>query len=208
MAALRYNSVKSRAEAEMTEKRSRFIATVKPVNSEDEALEFLAEIRRKYWDAKHNVYAYVIRENNIQRYSDDGEPAGTAGAPVLEYLKKQNLSNLAVVVTRYFGGILLGTGGLVRAYSQSARLGVEAAGIVEMIECMRVTVGCDYTLLGIVRNEISKFDLVNGDIIYTDKVEIPLYVPTPEVELFASRIESATNAKANVSIGESCYIAK
>jgi len=205
MSALKYNTVENQGEAELVEKRSRFIATVKPVYTEDEALEFLASLRQKYWDARHNVYAYIIRENNIQRYSDDGEPAGTAGVPVLDFLKKQDLHDLIVVVTRYFGGVLLGTGGLVRAYSKSAKLGVEAAGVLEMLECAYVTIDCDYTLLGIIQNEISKFDLIKEEIIYTDKVKIPLYIPTETVERFVSKITSATNAYATVTVGETCY---
>lgn len=123
----RYMTVKDRGIAEIVEKRSRFIATVIPIENEAQALEFLDSTRRKYWDATHNVYAYITRENNIERYSDDGEPSGTAGVPVLDMLKKEGLTNIAVVVTRYFGGTLLGTGGLVHAYSKSAKAGVEAA---------------------------------------------------------------------------------
>lgn len=205
MPALKYNTIKTLGKAELVEKRSRFIATVKPVYTEEEALEFLAQLRQKYWDARHNVYAYIIRENNIQRYSDDGEPAGTAGVPVLDFLKKQDLHDLIVVVTRYFGGVLLGTGGLVRAYSKSAKLGVEAAGVLEMLECTHVTIDCDYTLLGIVQNEISKFDLIKEEIVYTDKVSIPLYIPTEETERFVSKITSATNAYAKITVGETCY---
>ncbi len=205
MSILKYNTIKNQADAEMVEKRSRFIATVKPVKSEEEALEFLASLRQKYWDAKHNVYAYIIRENNIQRYSDDGEPAGTAGVPVLDYLKKQDLHDLIVVVTRYFGGILLGTGGLVRAYSKSAKLGVEAAGMLEMLRCTSVTVECDYTLLGIIQNEISKFDLIKEEIIYTDKVKIPLYIPSENTEAFIKKITSATNASAKITVGDTAF---
>ena len=116
-----YTTLAREAEAEIMEKRSRFIATVKPVETEAEALAFLEGLRKTYWDATHNVYAYILEENNIMRYSDDGEPSGTAGLPVLDMLKKEGLTNLIVVVTRYFGGILLGTGGLVHAYSKSAK---------------------------------------------------------------------------------------
>ena len=112
-----YNTVARFAAAEITEKRSRFIASVQPVTTEEEALAFLNAQRQKYWDASHNVYAYILEQNQIMRYSDDGEPGGTAGLPVLDMLKKEALTNLIVVVTRYFGGILLGTGGLVHAYS-------------------------------------------------------------------------------------------
>ena len=151
-----YITVKSSAAAEITEKRSRFIASVKPVSTEDEALEFLNGLKQKYWNATHNVYAYIIEGNNIMRYSDDGEPGGTAGLPVLEILKKEGLTNIIVVVTRYFGGVLLGTGGLVHAYSKSAKAGVEAAEIIEMVLCRRIDIDIDYTLLGKLQNELSK----------------------------------------------------
>ena len=120
----KYLTVKKYGEGELTIKRSRFISSVKPVQTEDEAIAFVSEIKAKYPDARHNVYAYIIEENNVMRYSDDGEPAGTGGVPVLDLLRKENLTNLAVVVTRYFGGILLGTGGLVHAYSSAAKEGI------------------------------------------------------------------------------------
>ena len=116
-----YKTIENYGTAETVEKRSRFIAHARPVSSETEALEYLNSLKQKYWDARHNVYAYIIRENNIVRYSDDGEPGGTAGLPVLEILKREELSDIIVVVTRYFGGILLGTGGLVHAYSRRQR---------------------------------------------------------------------------------------
>ena len=118
-----YKTVKDIGIAEIVEKRSRFIASVRPVSSEEDALEYLNMLKQKYWDARHNVYAYIIRENNIMRYSDDGEPSGTAGVPVLDILKREELTDVIVVVTRYFGGILLGTGGLVHAYSKAAKEG-------------------------------------------------------------------------------------
>ena len=127
-----YKTVKHMATDEIVEKRSRFIADVKPVETEEEAVAFLEEIKKKYWDARHHVYAYILEENNIQRYSDDGEPAGTAGVPVLDMIKKEGLTNLIVVVTRYFGGIKLGAGGLVRAYSKSVLETLSIAEIVDM----------------------------------------------------------------------------
>ena len=117
-----YKTVKTESHDEFTEKRSRFIGYVKPVKTEDEATGFISSIRSKHWDARHNVYAYSLREGNIKRYSDDGEPSGTAGMPVLDVITKNEVYDVCVVVTRYFGGVLLGTGGLVRAYSQGAKL--------------------------------------------------------------------------------------
>lgn len=123
-----YITLAKEAKAEIVEKRSRFIATVRPVETEEDALAFLNQLRQDYWDATHNVYAYILEENQLTRYSDDGEPGGTAGMPVLDILRREKLSNLIVVVTRYFGGTLLGTGGLVHAYSKAAKAGIEAAG--------------------------------------------------------------------------------
>lgn len=200
-----YRTVEKEASAEIIEKRSRFIATVKPVASEQEALEFLNSLRQEYWDATHNVYAYIIEENNIMRYSDDGEPSGTAGMPVLDILKKEGLTNLIVVVTRYFGGILLGTGGLVHAYSKSAKAGVTAAGITDMALCRELTVGCDYTLLGKIQNELHNMEVIIGETVYKDNVEIPLYVPVGEYDRVKATIVEITNAKAILKDGDTAY---
>ena len=125
-----YKTVKIESSDEFTEKRSRFIGYVKPVKTEAEATEFINSIRSKHWDARHNVYAYSLREGNIKRYSDDGEPSGTAGMPVLDVITKNEVYDVCVVVTRYFGGVLLGTGGLVRAYSQGSKIALEAGQVV------------------------------------------------------------------------------
>ncbi|HOQ06313.1 MAG TPA: YigZ family protein, partial [Clostridiales bacterium] len=126
-----YLTVSKEAVAEIEEKKSRFIATVRPVSSEQEAQDFINRLKARYWDATHNVYAYYICAGNVvQKFSDDGEPSGTAGLPVLEAIKKTGVQDVAVVVTRYFGGTLLGASGLVRAYGRSAALGIDAAGIV------------------------------------------------------------------------------
>ena len=140
-----YKTVEREAQAMLVEKKSKFIANVKPVSTEAEALEYLAAMRSKYSDARHNVYAYVIDENNIFRYSDDGEPGGTAGMPVLDAIRKPGLVDVVVVVTRYFGGTLLGTGGLVHAYSSSARDGLLAAQPIIREKCNIVDVKVDYT---------------------------------------------------------------
>lgn len=201
-----YTTVEKLAEAEIVEKRSRFIATVKPVLTEGEALEFLNELRQKYWNATHNVYAYIIEENNIMRYSDDGEPGGTAGMPVLDILKKEGLTNVIVVVTRYFGGILLGTGGLVHAYSKSAKAGVEAAGMLDMVLCREVILECEYTLLGKLQNEFSKWEnIIQGEPVYTDKVQIPVYLPVGECDNFCNSITDKTNAQVSIKMGDTAY---
>ncbi len=151
-----YKTVLREAEAEFTEKRSRFIAQVAPVQSEEEALAFLEKVRTKHREARHNVYAYIVRENNISRYSDDGEPQGTAGLPVLNVLTRQNLTDVCIVVTRYFGGILLGAGGLARAYGKSAADGVLAAGACEMIYSEVFSVTVEYSLLGKIQHVLEE----------------------------------------------------
>ena len=205
----RYTTIQKLAEAEIVEKRSRFIATVKPVKTEEEALAFLNELRQKYWNATHNVYAYIIEENQIMRYSDDGEPGGTAGLPVLDMLKKEGLTNLIVVVTRYFGGVLLGTGGLVHAYSKSAKAGVVAAGLLDMILCRRITLTCEYTLLGKLQNLIAKhLEVIVEEAVYTDKVELPLYLPVEEADAFCDSITDNMNAQVIIHQGETLYHGK
>lgn len=170
---LNYKTVKELGTAEIVEKKSKFIANVKPIKSEQEALEFINEIKTKYWDARHNVHAYVLGDNNsIQRYSDDGEPSGTSGIPTLEVLLKGEIKNTVIVVTRYFGGILLGTGGLVRAYGGCAKKGVEAAKIVEKILCYQYSIDLNYDMLGKVQNKLLENEALIRTIDYTDKVNM------------------------------------
>ena len=203
-----YFTVAAPAEAEVIEKRSRFIAAVKPVQTEAEALQFLSERRQAHWDATHNVYAYILRENNLMRYSDDGEPSGTAGLPVLDMLKKEGLTDLIVVVTRYFGGTLLGTGGLVHTYSRSAKAGVEAAGRLEMRLCREVNLTCAYQWLGKVQNELSKWDLQQGETAFAEEVTLPVYLPAEDADRFCSAIIEKTSSRVEISLGEEEYRAK
>lgn len=201
----RYRTVKNLAEAEVVEKRSKFIATVKPVSEEADAIAFINELKQKYWNANHNVYAYILENNNIMRYSDDGEPSGTAGVPVLDMLKKEGLTNIVVVVTRYFGGVLLGTGGLVHTYSKSAKQGVLASQIIEMILCRRLTIKCDYTLLGKIQNGLSKWDVIQDELVYADDVKIPIFIPINDYERFKSAMIELTNAKVAMIDGDVSY---
>ena len=199
-----YKTVKDMGRAEIVEKRSRFIANVRPISSEEEALEYLNTLRQKYWDARHNVYAYIVRENNIMRYSDDGEPSGTAGVPVLEILKKENLTDVIVVVTRYFGGILLGTGGLVHAYSKAAKEGVNAAGIQKMVLCRKLIIRCDYNMIGKLQYEVAVFDdAFCGESIYGEDVALEVYVEAEKEETFIKTITDRTNAAVKI---EKCDI--
>ena len=144
-----YRTVYEGGEGEVVEKKSRFIASVRPVSTEEEALAFIETIRKKHWNASHNCFAYVIGERSeLARYSDDGEPGGTAGKPMLDVLKGEALCNTAVVVTRYFGGTLLGTGGLVRAYSQAVKEGLASSVIITKIRGVKLKIATDYTGLG------------------------------------------------------------
>ncbi len=204
-----YKTVKHPGTGEIVEKRSRFIANVKPVTTEEEALSFLNELKQKYWDARHNVYAYIIRENNIMRYSDDGEPGGTAGMPVLDMLKKEDLTDVIVVVTRYFGGILLGTGGLVHAYSKSAKEGILAAEIKNMILCQKILLKCDYNLVGKLQYEIQgKENIFIGDTEYTEDVVISVFIPCENVDNFINNIIDKTNGNVEIEKAEVLYFEK
>lgn len=191
--------------AELTEKRSRFISYVKPIKTEAEAQNFLEDIKKKHWDARHNVFAYALRENNLQRYSDDNEPSGTAGLPVLEIIKKEGLSDLIVVVTRYFGGILLGTGGLVHAYSGAAKLGIEAAHPITMTLCREVFITVDYSLLGKVQSEImsSGFKLLDTE--YKENVKVSALVPENLAKAFSESIFDKTNGNSHIEFGGTGY---
>lgn len=167
-----YLTVEKDSVYELIEKKSKFIAYVKPIISEKDALSFINEIKSKHWDARHNVYAYVVKENNISRYSDDGEPHGTAGVPVLDVIRKNNLENVAVVVTRYFGGILLGTGGLVRAYSQATMMALNCAKIIKMCLCYDCNIFCDYNQYGKLLNIISECDGVIDNSDFSQKISV------------------------------------
>lgn len=184
-----YKTILNEAEAEITEKKSRFIATVRPVNSEEEAKSFIEEMKKKYWNATHNVFAYQIGERNeLQRFSDDGEPQGTAGMPVLNVLKGEDIKNTAIVVTRYFGGTLLGTGGLVRAYGKAAKEGILSAGIAELVLYIEYAVVAEYTESGKVQYEILQGGHVLFDTQYSDKVVYTVFVKAEEMELFEKKM--------------------
>ena len=184
-------------EEELIEKKSRFIATVKPVDSEEEALEFIAAIKKKYWNARHNCFAFVIGEQQeIQRCSDDGEPQGTAGRPMLDVLLGEDVHNAAVVVTRYFGGILLGTGGLVRAYSRSVQLGLEASTIIEKIKGSRITIQTDYNGVGKLQYLLGQRGIPIVDSQYTDVVKLELLVEEAAVTELHEAVTEATSGRA------------
>ncbi len=183
-----YKTVKKSASDEFTEKRSRFIGYVRPVKTVDEANAFISEIQKKHWDAKHNVYAYILRAGNIKRYSDDGEPQGTAGVPTLDVLEKSGVCDVAVVVTRYFGGILLGTGGLVRAYSHAAHLALCAGEIVTMGLCAVLEIETDYAFYAKLDNFLSKTEakIIGTD--FSEKVLVRVSVDAEKADAFSDNI--------------------
>ena len=202
-----YKTVLNRAVAEMEEKKSKFIASEKPVSSEEEALDFINSVKGEHYNASHNVYAYRIGGGNeAQRYSDDGEPSGTAGLPVLEVINKIGLQNIALVVTRYFGGILLGAAGLARAYGKCALLGIEAARIVKKCLCREIGIVVEYELSGRVHNAISRRGYPTGKLIYGRDVEITAFAPADEVEEFCGIVNEASSGRAIADIRGNVYI--
>lgn len=189
--------------------KSTFIGYAKPIKSEEEAVEFVNEIKKKHKDATHNVWAYTVGPNmNIQRYSDDGEPQGTAGIPTLEVIKKEDLRDIVVVVTRYFGGIKLGAGGLVRAYTKGAKIGIEAGIIIEKVKYTDVKIKIEYNQLGKIQNEIMSLGFTVKDTIYGEDVEIIVYSKVEDVESLKSRIIDITSATADISIGDEYYLSE
>lgn len=191
-----YKTISRPFETMLTEKKSKFIANVKPVETEEEALEFLAQIKKKYSDATHNVYAYIIDENNIFRYSDDGEPGGTAGMPVLDAMRKEGLVDVITVVTRYFGGTLLGTGGLVHAYGSSAKKGLTEAGIITRTLCNVVEVKSDYTLAGKIQYKISSENYIPEDTVYDSDVTFKICCTIENTQKLIDEITDLTNGRA------------
>lgn len=200
-----YLTLNEENHAEFTEKRSRFIGYAKPVSTAGEAVEFIEKIRSVHWDAKHNVYAYVLRESNTKRYSDDGEPQGTAGVPVLDVIEKSGVTDCVVVATRYFGGILLGGGGLVRAYSHTASIALEAAGIVEMKPFCVLKTECDYNFYGKLSSMIPEFAGSVENAEFTDKVSVSFLIPKENVSRFSSKLTDEGRGRYTFEIIEEKY---
>lgn len=200
-----YKTISREAAPEFVEKRSRFIGYVKPVTTEKEALDFINSIRSKHWDATHNVFAYVLREQNTCRYSDDNEPQGTAGMPVLDVIRKSGLTDICIVVTRYFGGILLGGGGLVRAYSHSASLAVEAAKPIMMCSSYNCALSCTYNQYG----KLSSLVPENGGVIidsdFSDVVKISFHIPVGDLQKLSKLITDATSGTVEINIEDECF---
>ena len=203
-----YRTVYEGGEGEITEKKSRFIATVPPVESEEEALVFLEEMKKKYWDARHNCYVYSIGMNReFTRCSDDGEPSGTAGRPMLDVILGEDIYNVAVVVTRYFGGVLLGTGGLVRAYSKAVQEGLAASKVILKQKGIALKITTDYTGLGKIQYIAGERNIPVLDSEYTDKVVMKLLVPVQDVGSVQKAITEGTNGRAGIEKDQELYYA-
>lgn len=190
-----YKTVEKEASDFFIEKKSKFIGYAKPVKTQEDALDFISKIKSKHWDATHNVYAYVLRENNIQRYSDDGEPSGTAGVPVLDVMLKESLVDVCVVATRYFGGTLLGAGGLVRAYSHTSKIALEAAGIITMAQCSVMSAEVDYSFYDRLNILLSDFSAVILNTSFSDKVCVEFSVKENIVDLLNAKLIDVSNGK-------------
>lgn len=189
-----YKTILQYARTEISEKKSRFISSVKPVESEEDAIKFINEIRKEFYDARHNVFAYQIgMRNEIQRCSDDGEPSGTSGAPTLDVLKNKDLKNTVIVTTRYFGGTLLGTGGLVRAYGKSATTAIEEAKVVEKILFDEINITCDYNLSGKISYVLNEKGINILDTIYTDTVTYKIILEVENKNLINEFVEITNN---------------
>ena len=201
-----YKTIYEGGIGEITEKKSRFIATVRPVETEEDALAFLEEMKKKYWDARHNCYAYSVGTNReFTRCSDDGEPSGTAGRPMLDVILGEEIYNVAVVVTRYFGGVLLGTGGLVRAYSKAVQEGLAASTVILKQKGIVLQITTDYTGIGKIQYIAGERSLPILDSEYTDRVVLKLLVSVQEIGSVENAITEGTNGRAQLKQDGECY---
>lgn len=195
---MNYYTISKPANASFIEKRSEFIGYIAPVKTNDEAVDFVNSIKAMHRKAKHNVYAYILRNDNISRYSDDGEPQGTAGVPVLDVLQKRGLTDVCVVVTRYFGGILLGGGGLVRAYSHAASLACDAAHIMNMCLCRRLKIKTDYGMYGKISYILPNYDTITVNSDFGTEVTIEILVLSEKKNALLKDITEITNGSVDI----------
>ncbi|MBS6398254.1 MAG: YigZ family protein [Clostridiales bacterium] len=203
-----YRTVWEGGSGEIVEKKSRFIATVRPVETEEEALAFIEEMKKKYWDARHNCSAYVLGERQeIMRCSDDGEPSQTAGKPMMDVLTGAELTNVAVVVTRYFGGTLLGTGGLVRAYSAAVQEGLKNSRLITKCWGTMLEIGTDYNGIGKLQYLFGQRQIPMLDSEYTDKVRFTVLIPVSRVQEIKKAVTEATSGQAVMEEKKSLYYA-
>lgn len=200
-----YYTIADKAEASFTEKRSEFIGYIAPVTTNDEAVRFIESIREKHRKATHNVYAYILRNDNISRYSDDGEPQGTAGIPVFDVLRKRNLTDVCIVVTRYFGGILLGGGGLVRAYSHCASIACDSAEIMNMCHCTRINISVDYSVYGKISYIIPRYEVITVSSDFGDKINLELLVTDESRENLFKELVNISNGNITIEYKEELF---
>ncbi len=196
---MNYYTVSDSAKASFIEKRSEFIGCIAPVKTNDEAVAFINSIKAEHRKAKHNVYAYILRADNISRYSDDGEPQGTAGVPVLDVLQKRGLTDVCMVVTRYFGGILLGGGGLVRAYSHAASLACDAARTMNMCMCHRLKITADYGMYGKISYLLPGFDTITVNSDFGSDVTLEILVLSEKLDALVKELTEATNGAVGIT---------
>lgn len=203
---IRHKAVFEAGRGEIVEKKSRFIAHVQAVDSVEEAQKFIEAVKKKYWDARHNCSAFSVGEMNpLTRCSDDGEPGGTAGKPILEVIQGSGIRNIVIVVTRYFGGTLLGTGGLVRAYTEAAKAGIENAVIIEKIPATRMKLFTEYTDLGKIQYILAQNQVTVENTEYTDKVEIRALFPEKEKKALCRALTEGTGGRVHIEDGEDVY---
>ena len=201
-----YKAVYQGGSGEIEEKKSRFIATIRPVESEEEAVSFIAEMKKQYWDARHNCSAFIIgRNQELTRCSDDGEPSGTAGRPMLDVLLKEGIHNAAVVVTRYFGGTLLGTGGLVRAYSGAAQEGLRNSTVLEKRPGKQIRITTDYSGIGKIQYILGQNQIPVMDSQYTEEVEVRVMAPLEQAQQLKAEITEATSGRAKIDESDPVY---
>lgn len=201
-----YRTIAAPAEDEFVEKKSRFIGYIAPVCTEQEAAAFIETIRARHREARHNCYAYRLRQNNLARFSDDGEPSGTAGRPILEVLQREDLTDVCVVVTRYFGGILLGTGGLARAYTQGCKIAVAAAEVLAMHPAVECTITADYGFYGKLQNLLPQYGAVLLDAAFEGEVTVRFMLRQERLSPFARALEElSAGGLAPTLLGESYY---
>lgn len=202
-----YKTLYEYSEEEEIIQKSRFIAYATPVKTEQEAIEFIDKIKQQHKMATHNVPVYVLGDNyQIQRYSDDGEPSGTAGLPILEMIKKEDIKDMAIVVTRYFGGTKLGTGGLVRAYTSSAKLAIKKAKVVNKILHDLVQIKIEYTLLGKIQNELMNNNYIIKDTVFNEKVSLYIYSTIDKTQELTVLIKNITSGKTDVVLEDTVYL--
>ncbi len=201
-----YLSILEESTVEITEKKSKFIGHIKPVISESQTNEYLRNIRERHWDAKHNVYAYALKTNFKSKASDDGEPHGTAGIPILEVIKKNSLLDVIIIVTRYFGGILLGTGGLTRAYSQCASLAIQNAKTVNYKLCSWFELSCNYEQFDKIKNIICTSHAKIDGTVFLENVKVNFHVPSQDADLLKKKLLEVTCGHSNLKFIEEKFL--